>query len=82
VTTPYQVVAIGPDDLHDTFRDGAAGRFFRALNAKFGITYDVTEVGDVTLDAATEPILRQAVPSVPPSPSATPPSSKASKGGR
>jgi uncharacterized protein YlxW (UPF0749 family) len=82
VTTPYQVVAIGPDDLRDTFRDGAAGRFFRALNARFGITYDVAEVGNVTLDAATEPNLRLAVPSVPPSASAPTPSSKVSKGGR
>jgi uncharacterized protein YlxW (UPF0749 family) len=80
VTTPYQVVAIGPDDLADTFRDGSAGRFFRALNTKFGISYDVADIGTVTLDAATEPNLRQAVPSTPPS-SAPTPSSKASKGG-
>ena len=87
VTTPYQVVAIGPEDLADTFREGAAGRFFRALNTKFGITYDVTGIGGVTLDAATEPNLRQAQPSTPPSvpPSAGAsgaPSSNPSKGGR
>ncbi|GAA3352004.1 DUF881 domain-containing protein [Amorphoplanes nipponensis] len=81
VTTPYQVVAIGPKDLAGTFREGAAGRFFRALNNKFGITYDVTVVSNVTLDAAAEPNLRQAVPSVPPSGAPTP-SSKPSKGGR
>jgi len=80
VTTPYQVVAIGPDDLADTFRDGSAGRFFRALNSKFGITYDVAGIGTVTLDAANDPNLRQAVPSAPPSTAPTP-SSKASKGG-
>ncbi|GAA3952474.1 DUF881 domain-containing protein [Actinoplanes auranticolor] len=80
VTTPYQVVAIGPDNLAGKFRDGAAGRFFRALNTKFGISYDVAELNDVTLDAATGPNLRQASPSVPPS-SAPSPSSKASKGG-
>ncbi len=80
VTTPYQVVAIGPENLAGKFRDGAAGRFFRALNTKFGISYDVAELSDVTLDAATEPNLRQASPSVPPS-SAPIPSSKASKGG-
>lgn len=87
VTTPYQVVAIGPENLADRFRDGAAGRFFRALNTKFGISYDVAEVGNVTLDAATEPTLRHAVPSAPPpspssAPSASTPSRKASKGGR
>ena len=81
VTTPYQVVAIGPDDLADTFRDGTAGRFFKALNTKFGIAYDVADIGDVTLDAAAEPNLRQAVPSAPPS-SAPSPSSNPSKGGR
>jgi uncharacterized protein YlxW (UPF0749 family) len=81
VSTPYQVVAIGPDDLTDTFRDGAAGRFFRALNSKFGITYDVAEVSKVTLDGATEPNLRQATPSVAPSSPSPSPSSKASKGG-
>jgi uncharacterized protein YlxW (UPF0749 family) len=89
VTTPYQVVAIGPENLTKTFRDGAAGRFFRALNSKFGISYDVAGAGDVTLDAAAGPNLRQAVPSAPPSappsgpPSgaATPSASNPSKGG-
>ncbi|MEU8611510.1 DUF881 domain-containing protein [Actinoplanes sp. NPDC048791] len=80
VTTPYQVIAIGPDKLAGKFRDGPAGRFFRALNTKFGISYDVAELSDVTLDAATEPNLRQASPSVPPS-SVPTPSSKESKGG-
>lgn len=80
VTTPYQVVAIGPDDLAEKFREGSAGRFFRALNTKFGISYDVADVGNVTLDAATGPNLRHALPSVAPS-SAPTPSSKASKGG-
>jgi uncharacterized protein YlxW (UPF0749 family) len=83
VTTPYQVVAIGPDDLAETFREGSAGRFFRALNTKFGIAYDVAGIGEVTLDAATEPNLRQAEPSTEPSaPSSAPnPSSNPSKGG-
>jgi uncharacterized protein YlxW (UPF0749 family) len=80
VTTPYQVVAIGPESLSEKFRDGAAGRFFRALNSKYGISFDVADVSNVTLDAATEPTLRQAVPSAPPS-RAPSPSSKASKGG-
>ncbi|MEU7905531.1 DUF881 domain-containing protein [Actinoplanes sp. NPDC049118] len=84
VTTPYQVVAIGPDSLADDFRDGSAGRFFRALSTRYGMTYEVTDVKNVTLDAATEPNLRQAVPVAPASaaPGApTSPSSKASKGG-
>jgi uncharacterized protein YlxW (UPF0749 family) len=83
VNTPYQVVAIGPGSLADTFRDGSAGRFFRALSSRYAMSYEVTEVKKVTLDAATEPTLRQAAPVAVPSAS-TPvsPSSKASKGGR
>ncbi|MFI5930634.1 DUF881 domain-containing protein [Actinoplanes sp. NPDC051494] len=66
VTTPYQVVAIGPDSLADDFRGGAAGQFFRALNTRYGMSYDVAGIGEVTLDPATEPNLRQASPSTPP----------------
>ena len=77
---PILGLAIGPENLSDKFGQSAAGRFFRALNTKYGITYDVAEVSKVTLDGATEPNLRQASPSVPPSTAPTP-SSKASKGG-
>jgi uncharacterized protein YlxW (UPF0749 family) len=78
VTTPYQVVAVGPDSLAEDFRDGAAGKFFRALQTRYGMSYDVAEVDKVTLDAAAQPTLRHAVPSAPtPSASSTP-----SKGGR
>ncbi|BCJ49259.1 membrane protein [Actinoplanes sp. NBRC 14428] len=81
VTTPYQVIAIGPEDLLKDFRDGAAGKFFRALNTKYAMSYDVAPVRGVTLDAATEPTLRQATAATPaPPPSA--PSTTPSKGGR
>src|SRR4029450_1762991 len=43
VTTPYQVVAIGPDTLAREFRDGYAGRFFRELTARFGMSFDAAE---------------------------------------
>ncbi|GIE18196.1 DUF881 domain-containing protein [Winogradskya humida] len=66
VTTPYQIVAIGPDELAADFRKGAGGQFFKALNSRYGMSYDVAPVGDVTLEAATEPIFRQASPSTPP----------------
>jgi uncharacterized protein YlxW (UPF0749 family) len=66
VTTPYKVVAIGPDSLVDDFSDGYAGRFFRQLSARYGISYDIGEVDSVTLGAATELKLRQAKPSVSP----------------
>ncbi|MEV4640215.1 DUF881 domain-containing protein [Actinoplanes sp. NPDC049548] len=78
VTTPYQVVAIGPDSLVEDFRDGSAGKFFRALNSKYGMSFDVAEVHGVTLDAATEPSLRQATPTPA---SSSSPSRTPSKGG-
>lgn len=74
VTTPYQVVAIGPGSLAESFGKGAVGRFFEALKTRYGISYDVSEVENVTLDAATEPNLRQASPSVTPSASLSAPS--------
>ncbi|GIE98831.1 DUF881 domain-containing protein [Paractinoplanes rishiriensis] len=81
VTTPYEVVAIGPDDLADEFSDGYAGRFFRELSAKYGMSFDTGEVDDVTLAAATELKLRVAEPSAPPpEPSGSlPPHSKAAE---
>ncbi|GAB1640988.1 DUF881 domain-containing protein [Krasilnikovia sp. MM14-A1259] len=90
VATPYEVVAIGPDTLADEFRDGYAGRFFRELVARYGMSFDATGVHDVTLDAATELKLRVAVPSTPPpstgpsspGPDSPPPSGTPKKGGR
>ncbi|BFU44345.1 DUF881 domain-containing protein [Krasilnikovia sp. MM14-A1004] len=90
VASPYEVVAIGPDSLADEFRDGYAGRFFRELVARYGMSFDATGVHDVTLDAATELKLRVAVPSTPPvsgdppspGPDSPPPAGTPSKGGR
>ncbi|WP_082772049.1 DUF881 domain-containing protein [Actinoplanes sp. TFC3] len=79
VTSPYQIVAIGPDALQREFRDGVTGKFFRALNSQFGMSFDVARIGDVTVEAATEPNLRQASPS--PQASVRPTSSP-SEGGR
>jgi uncharacterized protein YlxW (UPF0749 family) len=66
VTTPYEVVAIGPDSIAGDFRDGYAGRFFKELSSRYGMGFDAAEVKDVTLDAATELNLRVARPSTPP----------------
>ena len=92
VTSPYEVVAIGPEDLAPEFRDGYAGRFFRELVSRYGMSFDVRDVEDVTLGAATEPRLRAAVPSTPPAPPGSPsspgtpssgaPDSTPSEGGR
>ncbi|GAA0498077.1 hypothetical protein Ade02nite_53380 [Paractinoplanes deccanensis] len=92
VTTPYEVVAIGPDDLAKDFRNGYAGKFFEQLGAKYGMSFRSEDVDDVTLEAATELKLRVAEPSAPPpapstqmSPpmsSAVPDESSSSEGGR
>ncbi|BCJ40150.1 membrane protein [Actinoplanes ianthinogenes] len=66
VTTPYEVVAIGPDDLAKEFRAGVAGTFFQTLSARFGLSFDTTKVKNVTLNAAPELKLRSASPSTPP----------------
>lgn len=71
VASPYDIVAIGPDGLADEFRADYAGRFFRQLSAKYGMSFDVTEVRRATLQAAATPNLRFAKPSTTaPSPSA------------
>jgi uncharacterized protein YlxW (UPF0749 family) len=66
VTSPYEVVAVGPEDLADRFRDGYAGRFFRELATKYGMSFETASAGEVTLAAATELKLRVASPSTPP----------------
>ncbi|GLY98005.1 DUF881 domain-containing protein [Actinoplanes sp. NBRC 103695] len=66
VTSPYEVVALGPDDLATDFRQGYAGRFFQELVNRYGMSFDSAEVDDVTLEAATELKLRVAKPATPP----------------
>jgi len=39
VTTPYEVIAIGPGDLAKRFRDGYAGRFFQELVTRYGMSF-------------------------------------------
>ena len=68
VTTPYEVIAIGPDDMAKDFRDGYAGKFFKELSTKYGMSFAASDVRNVTLPAATELKLRVASPI--PSPSA------------
>ena len=91
VTTPYEVLAIGPDSLARDFRDGYAGRFFKELSAGYGMAFDASVAKNVTLDGATDLNLRVAQPSTPPpapsggSPSparSASPKSTASEGGR
>jgi len=65
VSTPYQVVAIGPDALAKAFRDSYAGGFFDELVSKYGMSFAASDVRGVTLDAANELKLRVAQPNPP-----------------
>lgn len=71
VTSPYELVAIGPEKLAAGFRDGYAGRFFGELADLYGLAFDAAVVDDVTLPAATELNLRVTTPSPAPSRSGT-----------
>jgi len=93
VSSPYEVVALGPEDLARDFRDGYAGRFFGELVKRFGMSFDASAAEGVTLEAATELHLRVAQTSAPPpapsgsasssgSPSPGEPASTPSEGGR
>ncbi|WP_173085151.1 DUF881 domain-containing protein [Phytohabitans rumicis] len=76
VTRPYVVRAIGPDDLKKDFESSGTARLFRALVDDEGMSFDVREVDDITLPAASEPQLRFATPS----PSAATPTPSKSEG--
>ena len=90
VTTPYTIMAIGPDKLAEAFRDGYAGKFFQELVSRYGMSFNAAPADNITLDAATELKLRVAVPSTAPPSSGSPssgsgasePASTPSKGGR
>lgn len=93
VSSPYEVIAIGPENLADKFRAGYAGQFFEELVRRFAMSIDTSEVENVTLPAATELKLRVAetagpsaapsgAPSSPGSPSSGGPVSTPSEGGR
>jgi uncharacterized protein YlxW (UPF0749 family) len=71
VTSPYAVVAIGPEGMEGDFRKGYAGQFFKQLATRYGVTFDVQRIKGVTLGAASELKLRFATPSAPP-PTGTP----------
>jgi uncharacterized protein YlxW (UPF0749 family) len=91
VTAPYEVSAIGPGDLTDTFNASATARRFRQYVQVYKMQFSAKRRDGLTLPAAGEPQLRYAkVPSPPPaSPGASasrrpsgPPVPSASGGGR
>jgi uncharacterized protein YlxW (UPF0749 family) len=62
VVGPYQVTAIGPDNLADRFADSAAGFQMQQLVSDYGISYEVRSEDDLTLPAAAAPELHHAAP--------------------
>lgn len=80
VTTPYEVIALGPDHLAEDFRTGYAGKFFQSLAQTYGMSFEASKVRNVTLDAAPELKLRSVAPSTPP-PAPSGASSVAGSGG-
>ncbi|HEY3009790.1 MAG TPA: DUF881 domain-containing protein [Micromonosporaceae bacterium] len=86
VTSPYDVTAIGPDDLGGRFAGTDAARLFRALAGQYGMTFQLRDANNVTLPAAIAPQLRYAAPatSETPGPNASQPtpSTTPSGGGR
>jgi uncharacterized protein YlxW (UPF0749 family) len=68
VTGPYEVAAIGPDDLAGDFSASPAAHLLRSLVSTYGMSYDIREVDDLTLPGAAEPRLRFARPATTPTP--------------
>lgn len=65
VTTPYTILAIGPGKLAGDFSDSVAGKVFRELVARYGMSFETASDKNITLAAATELKLRLAVPATP-----------------
>jgi uncharacterized protein YlxW (UPF0749 family) len=62
VTGPYDIAAIGPDDLERAFAGSPAASLFRRLESTYGMAYDLRRAEDLTLPSAAEPQLRFARP--------------------
>lgn len=73
VIGPYEVTAIGPDDLESRFLQTPSARLFRRLVSDVGMSFEVRRADELTLPAAAAPNLRFARPSVSPSPSVSGP---------
>lgn len=86
VTGPYEVSAIGPEQLAERFRDSGAARLMRTVAADYGMSFEVRAADDLTLPGAGDPGLDYARPSpdpasTPSGPSGTTPSAPSTAGG-
>lgn len=80
LTGPYEVSAIGPDDMQRRFANSTTAKTFRQLVEAFGMSFEIRKRNDLSLPAASDPQLRYARPlrSASPSPATVTPS----EGGR
>jgi uncharacterized protein YlxW (UPF0749 family) len=62
VSAPYEVSAIGPDDLDKRFADSGTARRFRRFVDAYGMQFSVKKQRGMTLAAAGEPDLGYARP--------------------
>ncbi len=89
VANPYQIQAIGPDDMQPAFEATGIAKGMRQLATSIGVRFEVRQADAMTIAAATDPELRFAKPPVAPTPSSNSgsvvpggPSSSPSEGGR
>jgi uncharacterized protein YlxW (UPF0749 family) len=87
ISGPYQVSAIGPDDIDKRFTASATGRRFHRYVDAYHMQFTIKRETGMTLPAAAEPRLRFARPPASPSasparPAATSPVPSPSGGGR
>lgn len=64
VTGPYEVSAVGPDEMERRFNDSAAARLMRSVASEHGMSFAVRGVDDLALPAGSKPQLRYARPAV------------------
>ncbi|MGN9811752.1 DUF881 domain-containing protein [Micromonospora sp. BQ11] len=69
VTGPYEVSAIGPEEMRDRYDRSRSALTMRKVAEETGLSFAIREADDLTLPAAPDPRLRYAEPSVSPSPS-------------
>ncbi|WP_028193770.1 DUF881 domain-containing protein [Salinispora pacifica] len=78
VTGPYEVSAIGPDELRERFAQTRIAAMMRQVAADTGVAFEMRDADDLTLPAAPDPRLQYAQPPASPTPSGRPVSPGAS----
>jgi len=77
VSNPYEVQAIGGPQLETRFLTSGTAERFRAYHDQFGMGFQARTVDELSLPAASDPVLRHARPVISQSSSAAPPTGSA-----